>query len=141
MLGHRVELGDFEVVRAFVAGKVVLGRIDQAGLERGVDLAHRHRRGVAAHGFHHGDGQVGLLHADLQALGVGQRLDGLVARVHGARATVVPGQPHEAGALARAQDLIADLAVQHLVQVVLGSEQEGQRGHARGLADVVHGGA
>ena len=120
-------LGRLEVTRRLVRGPVVLGPVDDPGLQAGVDLAVGHRRRVGAERFHHRDEQVRLLHADLHALEVGQPLDRLLRGVDGARATVVEGQPDHALAGHGGQDLVADRAVEHVVHVLDRAEHEGQR--------------
>ncbi len=89
MVGQRVVLGDFEMARRVVRRPVVLRAVDDAGLQRRVDLAIRHRRRVGAHRLQQRHPQVRLLDADLHALDVGQRLDRLLGRVQRARARVV----------------------------------------------------
>ena len=48
MLGQRIEFRDLEMAGRFEARPVVLGAVDDAGLQAGIDLAERHRRGIGA---------------------------------------------------------------------------------------------
>ena len=48
VLGQRVELRDLVVLGRFEGRPVVLGAVDDAGLQAGIDLAEGHRRGVGA---------------------------------------------------------------------------------------------
>ena len=109
-----------------VARPVVLGAVDDAGLDRRIDLAVRHRRGIGAERVHHVDEDVGLDDAELHALEIRRRVDRLLGIVEGARAGIVEGERHQAVRLERLQDLVADRAVHRLVHVIDRAEDEGQ---------------
>ena len=111
-----------------VARPVVLGAVDDAGLDAGIDLAIGHRRGVGAERRDHVDEDVGLDDAELHALQVVDRVDRLLRVVEGARAAVVEGERRRRRAARRPRsDLVADRAVHHLAHVLVRAEDVGQR--------------
>ncbi len=85
VLGHRQDRRHFVVLVREVDVDAVLGDVDDAGLQRGVDLAERHVHGLRAIGREMRVLGLGRLHADLLALDVVDRLDLLLA-VHVAHA-------------------------------------------------------
>ena len=109
-----------------IAGPVVLGPVDGAGLQRRVNLVvgHGHRR--RAQRAHHVVHQLALRHADAQPGQVLQRLHGAHVVVKMPCAGVIPRKPHQAGAVQRRQELVPDLAVQHLPHVVAAAVEVGQ---------------
>ena len=109
-----------------IAGPVVLGPVDGAGLQRRVYLivGHGHRR--RAQRAHHVVHQLALRHADAQPGQVLQRLHGAHVVVKMPCAGVIPRKPHQAGAVQRRQELVPDLAVQHLPHVVAAAVEVGQ---------------
>ena len=91
VLVDRVELGDLVVVVEHEARRVVLGAVDDAGLQRGEHLVVAERHAVGAHRIRHVDEHRVAHHADLLALEVGQVLDRLLGVVEIARAGIHPG--------------------------------------------------
>ena len=138
MLGLVVKLGRFKMAEArSIRRVVVFCSIHQAGFQRGKHFANGHGRGVGPHGAGQGHPQVGLLHADLHALGVGHGTHRFFA-VNGPGAGIVISQQDEALRFAVFGNFVANRAVQHLVQVVHRAEQERQ-GRDVGLgADGIH---
>ena len=95
---------------------LTVGQLDRVGAER----------------LDHVEHQLGLLNSDAQALHVGQRADRPDAVVDRSCAGIVERQADETVALETGQDLVADRAVEHFVQVVERTEQERQRQHIGG---------
>ncbi|MCY1296082.1 hypothetical protein D9M70_454520 [compost metagenome] len=139
MFGERVVLGHLEMTGGLVGRPIVLGTIDDTGFKRRIDLAHRHRRRVGAEGLHHRDPEVGLLHADLQPLEIGQFLDRLFGRVEGTGAGIVEGETDQTVRLESGENLLADRAVDRLVHVLGRAEQEWHAKDHRLLDEVVEG--
>ena len=137
MLGQAVVVRDFEMTRGGERRPVVLGAVDGAVAQRLVHLAEFHRRGVAAQGFDHRHGHVGILHPDAHSVQVLRTRNRLLGRIHRPLAGIVEGQADQAVGLHRRQDLLADRAVQHPVVVLAGAEDERQRQHRRLFDDVV----
>ena len=137
MFRARIHLDGFDVLGRVERRDVVLGRVDQAGLEPGVDLGGRRVIGIGAHGADQRHPQVGLLDTDFQALGIGDGLDRLLG-VDRARAAVVEGQADKASTLAALEDLIAGRAIQGLAHVLDRAEEEGHGGHHGERAHTVH---
>ena len=129
---------DFVVLRLVVRRNVVLGGVDQAGLQARVDLGEGHRRGRRAHGARQAHPEVGGLDAKLQALRVGHAADRLL-RVDRARAALVQGERHEAGLVERREDLGALRAVHRLAEMVEVAEEERERRDHRFRNDPVEG--
>src|SRR3984957_4075204 len=131
VLGERVVASKFVVAGGYERRPVVLGAVDEAGRKAGLDLAvgqlHRLRTQRANHLGH----QLGLLDADAQPLEVREGVDRLLAVVDRAGAGIVKRQPDEAVLLEARENLVADRAVHHRMQVLDRAEQEGQRERVR----------
>jgi hypothetical protein len=136
VLVQRIVAGDLVVARGFKRRPVVFRTVDDAGLDRRIDLAIGHRRGVGAKRSHHVDEDVGLHDADLHALEVLDRPDRLDLVVEAARAAVIEGEADIAMRLER-QDVVADRAVHDPVHVVNALEDVGQRDDLGFLDQVV----
>jgi hypothetical protein len=128
VLGQRVELGELEVAEGVVARRVVLGAVDDAGLQRVVDLVHAHGDAVAAEGVHGVDEDGIAHHPDLEALEVVDRTDRALDVVDAAGAGIHPGEPDQPRLRIGADllhQLLADRTVDHLPHVRHVAEDEG----------------
>ncbi len=136
VLVEGVVLGDLVVARGVVGRPVVLGAVDDAGLDGRIDLAIGHRHGIGAERLHHRHEDVGLHDAELQAGEVGHRVDRTLGIVEGARAAVIEGQADEVVRREGVEDLLADRAVHDVMHVLDRAEDVGQR-RDLGLGDDV----
>ena len=132
VLGHRQDRRHFVVLVHQVDVDAVLGGVDHAGLQRGVDVAERHVHGLRAIGGEHRVLGRRRLDADLHALDVLDLLD-LALAVDIAQAE--RGHRQHMGALHGIVDHLAhrldDGRIGHrLDQMVFRAEQEVQRHHA-----------
>ena len=109
---------------------LVLEALHHAHLQRGVQLAPRHRRGVSAEKLHAPDVTLRLRDPDLQALHVRQAADRGAAREDLPEGRVVDRQGPHLGALENgAIQLLTDGPIQHPVNMVEVAEQVGELGH------------
>jgi hypothetical protein len=121
-------------------GRIVLGAVHHARLQRRVQLVEAHRDAVAPHGVHrlHEDGVAH--HADLLALEVGGRLERFLG-VHVARAGIHPAEADEPR-VGRVGDLVDQLhangTVDDLAHVRLVAKHEGQVEHVQLVHDRSH---
>ena len=120
------------MVGGHVGRPIVLRPVDQLRRQRGQHLPVRQHHRLRAERLHHPDHQIGLLHPDLQALEIRQAADRLRAGIDRARPGIVIGQPDETVGLDRRQDVVADRAIDHLVEMVDRAEQERLRKDAQG---------
>src|SRR3974390_228104 len=119
MLVEGVEFSDLIVVVEHEAGRIVLGAVDYACLQRTEYLIVTHGDAIAAHRVCHIDEDRIADDANLHALEVGDGLDRLFGVVETARAGIHPAQADEP--LAAVSDLIeqvlADRAVDHVLHM------------------------
>ena len=137
VLVHRVDLADLAVLAGGQGGLVVLGAVNDAGLQRGVNVAVGHGDGNTAQIAHHVGLALHILHADLQALQVGGRADGAILRVEGACAGGVIGQRDKAVVTGGEEEVLHLLRVHDMVEVIGIVEDIGQ---AEGVEGIVVGG-
>src|SRR5262245_25168605 len=133
---ERVVAGMLVMIRGDEGGPVVLGAVDQPCRKSGEHLAIREFYGVGAERAHHLAHLLGLLNADAQPLQIRQRAHRADAVVDRPRAGIVERQAHEAIGFETAEDFRADRAVQHLLHVLDGTEQEWQRQHVHRRHDI-----
>ena len=119
-----------------------VGAVDDALLGGGDDLAERHGHGAGAEAVDGVGEDPPLLHAHLQALEVGRRVDGLLAVPEVAEAVVEEEQDLDLVLLLeRLVEVLADLAVEHRVGVLVVTHQVRRQEdahlgeHGRGGAD------
>ena len=137
VLIDRVDLADLAVLAGGQGRFVVLGAVDDAGLQRGVDIAVGHGDRDAAEVAHHIGLALHILHADLQALQVCRGADGLILRVEGTCAGGVVGQRDKAVVAGREEEVLHLLGVHDVVEVGGVIEDIGQ---AEGIERFVVGG-
>ena len=119
--------GNFVEAVAHVRGNAVLSSIDNAGLQRGVQLRVSDCGGGSAQSIHGVDHQVRLGHADLQALHLVQREVGGLAQTlvdlrgdeHAARTFDQPAQSNitAVGIFHALQQLVAQTALSHILKL------------------------
>ena len=119
--------GNFVEAVAHVRGNAVLSSIDDAGLQRGVQLRVSDCGGGSAQSIHGADHQVSLGHADLQALHLVQREVGGLAQTlvdlrgdeHAARTFDQPAQSNitAVGIFHALQQLVAQTALSHILKL------------------------
>ena len=102
----------------------VLLPIHRALLQRGEQLGESHGRGQDAEGLVAGHVHLVFHGAHLQAARVRSAGDGPLAVGHVAEAVLAPGQRDQALGRELGQQVLADLAVEHLAGVVVVAEQE-----------------
>ena len=94
MLGFGVELADFPMTPVGQRSNVVLGSVNNTGLQRRIDFAPRHRGRRRTNRLDHLDRRRALLHADLHPFQVIRRVDRLLG-VEAAGARIVVGKADE----------------------------------------------
>lgn len=104
------------------------GVVGDTGLDRAVDLASGHRRGVGAARADHVDEQVRRHYPDLHAGETVDRVDRVLAVVEAARAGVVTGEADQVVVGEGGEDVGADVTIEHLVHVLGGTEGAGSDG-------------
>ena len=120
-----------------VADIVVLGAVDDAGLQRGIDFAIVHRRCRRTQQLDHAGRYRRRLDPDPEARQILDAGDGVgLARVEVAGAGFHVVEADQAIVRQVRQHLLADVAVQDRVFVVEVAEDVGQREHAHGRADI-----
>ena len=108
-----VVLADITVAVVGQGQLVVLGAVDDLGLQRRVDITKAHGGGGTAQQVHHLHVGGGLLDADLQAFQVRRGVDGGVDRIEVAGAGIQPSDGLEAGLLGGAENRSRDVLVVH----------------------------
>ena len=139
--------GNFVEAVAHVRGNTVLSSINDAGLQRGVQLRVSDCGGGSAQSIHGADHQVGLGHADLQALHLVQREVGGFAQTlvdlrgdeQAARTFDQPAQSNitAVGIFHALQQLVAQTALSHILKLCHILKDIRQAGGADQLCAVV----
>ena len=121
MLGVGVGLCNLAVAVIDQNGFVVLRAVDDALLERGVDLTGGHRGSRCAHGVDHGNRRRTVHGADLQTLEVRRRCRrAVLGGVDRTCAGIEPADGDKAILAGRLEDLLDSLGIVHYVEVMLG---------------------
>src|SRR6266852_2174334 len=129
VLGQRVVFGDLIVIVEHEARRIVLGAVDDAGLQRAEDLIVSHGDAIAAERVHHVDEHRIAHDAHLEALEIVDAVDGPARVVDAARARIHPADADQPGSRIAGhlfEQLVSDRAVDHLLQVRGVAEQERQ---------------
>ena len=129
-----VILADIAVTVIGQSQLVVLGTIQNTGLQGGIHIAEAHGGGGAAQQTHHFHVGGRLLHADLQALQVGGLVDGGLDGVEIAGACVQPGHRLQTGLGGSLEDGVRHLGVVHGLVVGLHAGEQ-----VRQVEDLVFG--
>jgi hypothetical protein len=126
--GKAVELGDLVMILREQRRRVVLRAVDDARLQRVVELVEPHRDAVSAHRVHGLDENRVAHHADLLTFEIGWARDWLL-RIDVTRAGIHPAQTDElrVGIGAElAEQLLADRTVDHFPHMRFVAEHERQ---------------
>ena len=111
------------------ARRVVLGAVDDAGLQRAEYLIIPHRDAVAAERVHHVDEHRIAHHAHLETLQIVDAFNRLFRVIHAACAGIHPGEANQPGIGVVAdliEQLLADRAVDDFLHMIDAAKQERQ---------------